>query len=98
MPTGLEEALLILNVVLLAAAVPLTLIAYFGFRGTPWGRVIKWFPLVAVGYLVTQGLILLEYDSALTFAVGLGGLVVGVTATTVNSVRLAVLLTERRRV
>lgn len=98
MAPGLERVLLLVNVVLLAASVPVTLIAYYGFRGTPWGRVIKWFPLVAVGYLVTQCLILLEYDSALTFAVGVGGLVVGVLATTVNSVRLAALLTERRRV
>lgn len=98
MATGLEEALLLVNVVLLAAAVPVTLIAYVGFRGTPWGKVIKWFPLVAVGYLLTQSLILLDYGTSLSFALGVAGLVVGVTATTVNSVRLAVLLTERRQV
>lgn len=98
MATGLEEALLVVNVVFLAATVPFSLIAYYGYRNTPWGRVIKWFPLVAGGYLLTQGIVLAEFQGTVPFVLGVGGVVVGVAATALNSTRLALLLTERREV
>lgn len=98
MAPPLERGLLLANVVFLAATVPLSLIAYRGFRGTPWGRVIRWFPAVALGYLVTQSLILLDVQGPLPFLVGLAGVVVGVAATTLNSVRLALLLSGGREV
>lgn len=61
-----EDALILVNVVLLAAALPLTVVAYRGFRDTPWGRALQPVSVIAAGYMVARmiELLPLEGDSS----------------------------------
>ena len=52
MPT-LIDALRLLQVVLLAVALPLSIIAARGYWNAPFGAVLKPLPVVTVGFLVT---------------------------------------------
>lgn len=98
MVNAVEETLLLVNVVLLAATLPISFVAVVGYRGSPWGHVLLPLPFITAGYLLTQGLTLSHLEGPVTFWVGFGSLVVAVVATAVLAVRLHVLLTERRAV
>jgi hypothetical protein len=98
MVNALEETLLLVDVILLAARLPLSVVAVLGYRGSPWGHVLLPFPFITGGYLVTQGLTLSHLEGPASFWTGLGTLVVAVAATALLAVRLHLLLTERREI
>lgn len=91
-----EDALLVVNIVLLAAVLPLTIIAFRGFRGSPWGRVLQPLPVIAVGYLTSRCLAILHVDGELVLLTMIVSLGVAVAATALHATRLAFLLTGRR--
>lgn len=77
---------------ILFAALPLSVIAAYGFRGTPWGRVLTPLPVVELSFAIGLGIGLIDgFDGTLAlvraacFAVG----VLGVTVITFRLSRIA---------
>lgn len=77
---------------LLSMALPLSIIAAYGSRGTQWGGVLAPLPVIEVSFILGIAMSLLHYDSgslllvqALVFAVG----VLGTTVVAFRLVRLA---------
>lgn len=69
-------------------ALPLSAIAAYGFRGTPWGRVLIPLPVMDVAFGVGLGIGLLDFGGDWLYlqAVAFG---VGVVAVSVTAFRLA---------
>lgn len=74
------------------AALPLSLFAAYGFRGTPWGRVLTPLPVMEVAFSVGLGISILDGggDWLLVQAVAYG---IGVLAVSLISFHLARLAT-----
>lgn len=89
--TGVETVLAVLVYVqaaLVFVAFPLSLIAAYGFRGTPWGRVLVPLPVMEVAFGVGLGVRLLDAGGDWLYlqVVAYG---VGVVAITVIAYRLS---------
>lgn len=69
------------------AALPLSLLAAYGFRGTPWGRVLSPLPVMEVAFGVGIGVELLGSGGWLFLQVAAYG--VGVVSVSVIAFRLA---------
>lgn len=65
MSVTVPDVLLFLQLGLLFAALPLSVIAAYGFRGTPWGRVVRLLPAMEVFFVVATGLLLADIDGSL---------------------------------
>lgn len=57
-----EQILLYVQLGLLFASIPLSTVAAYGFRGTPWGRVIVLLPPMEVAFAVATGLLLADVE------------------------------------
>lgn len=81
---GLREVLLYLQVGFLFASLPLSLVAAYGFRGTPWGRVVQVLPPMELAFAIATGLLIAEVDGpwmvVQTGAYGVAVILVGVLA------------------
>lgn len=63
MSVGVEQVLLYVQAGLLFASLPLSTVAAYGFRGTPWGRVLAVLPPMELAFVVGTGLLLAEVDA-----------------------------------
>ncbi len=92
----LNDLLIFGLVVLLSAALPLSVVAALGFRGSPFSKVTAPIPVVLVCYVVADGSRLyLEKVPPTFYAVVTSVAVVAAVYAAVNAV---LLLTERRSV
>jgi len=92
----LNEALVLLEIVLLSAALPLAVVAAYGFRDSPFGRVTSPIPVVLVCYIAADGSRLLYgHVPPVTYAVLTS---VAVAAAVYAALNATLLLTERRSV
>lgn len=92
----LREALILAEVVLLSAALPLSVVAALGFRGSPFGRVTAPIPVVVGCYIVADGSrLVFEHPPAGFYAAVTS---VAVVAAVYGALNGALLLTERRSV
>jgi hypothetical protein len=87
----------LLQVILLAAALPLAGIAAWGYRGAPIGRAIGALPLVALGFLLAATGELLSTLSASPGAIWGLGSIIGVAGLGWFVVNLLHLYSGRRR-
>jgi len=92
----IDELLLFALVVILGAALPLSVIAALGFRDSPFGRVTVPLPFILVAYLLSDGIRVVIDDLPVVYYLTL------TTAALVAIVYVAanafLLLTERRSV
>jgi hypothetical protein len=92
----LNEAFVLLEVVVLSAALPLSLIAALGFRGSPFGGVVTPIPVVLASYIVADGSrLLFDHPPDGLYAVFT---TVAVVSAVYSALNAALLLTERRSV
>lgn len=92
----LNDLLIFVLVVLLSVAVPLSIVAAYGFRGSPFGKVTGPIPIVLICYIIADGSQLyLEQVSSIFYAVVTSIAVVAAVYAAING---ALLLTERRKV
>lgn len=82
----------LVQILLLAASLPLALLAYRGYRGTPWGRVLQPLPVMEVCFILYLAILILEVDTALAFGVAVTVSVVGSLAAFLSALRLTLLL------
>lgn len=83
------EVLAFTQTLLMASALPLSVIAAYGFRGTPWGGVLVPLPFVELSFIIGIAMSLLEYDTGQLLLVQALVFAVGVVGTTIASFRLA---------
>ena len=84
------------QVVVLSIALPLSVIAALGFRGSPFGKVVMPIPVVIVAYILADGLVLILDPVPVAVYAGLS--VVGLVASAYAVANAVLLLTERRMV
>lgn len=82
------QVLSLAQVLLLAAAVPLSLIAWYGFRGTSWGRVLSPLPVIEVSFALGLSMYLLNLDAGMLYLVQAILFGVGVASTVFFTYRL----------
>lgn len=91
-----DKALIFGEVVVLSMALPLSVIAVLGFRGSPFGKVMLPLPVATAAFLVADGSSLfLGSVPPIIYAVLT---TVGVLAVVYSAVNAMLLLTERREV
>ena len=92
----LERILELTTMLVLAGTVPVAVIAARGFRGAPFGSVLRPIPVVLVAYIAmnVSGVV----DVTLPDAFYLVSSTVGVTGVLVSAAHAVVLLTERRKI
>lgn len=83
------EVLALVQTLLMAAALPLSTIAAYGFRDTPWGAVLRPLPVIELSFIVGIAMSLLEYDTGRLLLVQALVFGVGVLGTMVASIHLA---------
>lgn len=83
------EILAFVQTLLMAAAIPLSTVAAYGFSDTPWGAVLRPLPVIELSFIVGIAMSLLEYDTGPLLLVQALVFGVGVLGTTVASVHLA---------
>jgi len=92
----LNEAFVLVEVVLLSVALPLSVVAALGFRGSPFGSVTTPIPVVIFCYIVADGSrLVFEHPPVYLYAVFTS---VAVAAAVYSAVNATLLLTERRSV
>lgn len=92
----LNDALILVEVVLLSVALPLSVIAALGFRGSPFGSVTTPIPVVLVCYIVADGSrLVFEHPPPYMYAFFT---TLAVVAAVYSAVNAMLLLTERRAV
>lgn len=92
----IDKALIFGEVVVLSMALPLSVIAALGFRGSPFGKVIAPIPVTIGAYLIADGSFLF-LDSVPTYFYAAFSSV-AVLAAAYAAVNAMLLLTERRTV
>jgi len=92
----LDDLLIFGLVILLSAALPLSLVAARGFRGSPFGKVTAPIPLVLACYIVADGSRLYLEQVPTTFYAVVTS--VAVLAAVYAALNAMLLLTERRTV
>jgi|GEM_PF-5468618 len=88
MPAPLIDVIVYAVVLVLAATVPVSLIAARGTRGTRWGRILRLLPLIEVSFLFALSMSLLRYDVEPYVPLQLGGFLVGVLCSAAFAFRL----------
>lgn len=92
----LASVFALLTLLVLAATVPVAVIAYRGFSDAPFGRVLRPLPVVFLGYVAYIGP---QYiDAALPIAFYATVSTIGVLATLAAALEASLLLTGRRAV
>ncbi|MDY6779536.1 MAG: hypothetical protein SV760_03105 [Halobacteria archaeon] len=92
----INNLLVLAEVLVLAAALPLSVIAALGFRDAPFGRFIKPLPVVILSYLIIDSSRVVEFGLPLYVYGAISS--VAVVSAVYAAVQAAVLLTERRDV
>lgn len=92
----LEDLLLVVELLVLASAVPLAAIAALGFRGSPFGKVVVPLPFVVVAFLLADGSLYLHGNGHPVIYYPFAA--VGVAGAIYAAFNAMMLLTERRRV
>lgn len=92
---ALEQVLSLATVVVLAAAFPLSLVAARGFRGAPFGSVLRPIPVVVAAYIALNAAWAL--DVSVPPAYPLVTSTVATVGVLVAAAHLLVLLTGRRK-
>ena len=90
------ELLILVEVVLVAMALTLSIIAALGFWNAPFGRLLKPLPIVLFAFLLMDGGNLIDVDLSIWYFHGLGA--IASTAAGYAAIQGALLLTERREV
>lgn len=91
-----DKALVFGEVVVLSAALPLAVIAAYGFRGSPFGKVMLPIPLAIAAYIVADGSVLFLDPVPVLLYVTISS--VAILALVYATVNAMLLLTERRSV
>lgn len=91
---GLAEALSLATLVVLSAAMPLALVAVVGFRGTPFGSVLKPLPVTFGAYVLMNAAQVLGVGLSPSGLLLLSG--VAVLAAFASALNATLVLTERR--
>lgn len=88
----ITEIASLVQILLLAASLPLAVLAYRGYRGTPWGRVLQPLPIMEVCFILYLAILILQVDTALAVGVAVVVSVIGSFAAFLSAVRLTLLL------
>lgn len=91
----LEQILSLATVLVLAATLPLSLVAVRGFRGAPFGAVLRPLPVVLVAYVGLNAVWVLDVSVPPAYQIATSS--VATAAALFSAARLVVLLTERRK-
>ena len=92
----IDKALVFGEVVVLSVALPLAVIAAFGFRGSPFGKVMAPIPLAIAAYIVADGSVLfIDPVPVFLYVVSSSVAILALVYATANAI---LLLTERRPV
>jgi len=86
----------LLTLLVLAASIPVAVIAYRGFSDAPFGRVLRPLPVVFLGYVAYIGPQYADVSLPATFYAVVS--TIGVLATLAAAVEASLLLTGRRAV
>lgn len=90
-----ERILALGTVLVLAATLPLSLVAIRGFRGAPFGSVLRPLPVVLVAYVALNSAWVLDVSVPPAYQVVTS--TVATAALLVSAAHVLVLLTERRK-
>lgn len=82
----------LVQILLLAVSLPLALLAYKGYRGTPWGGVLQPLPIMEGCFILYLAILILRIDTALAFGVAVTASIIGTLAAFLSAVRLTLLL------
>lgn len=85
-----------LTLLVLAATLPISVVAVREFEGAPFGRVLRPIPVVVLAFIVYNSPTYVDYDVPLTFYAVVS--TVAVLGCLVAALEAALLLTERRRI
>jgi hypothetical protein len=91
----LEQLLTLATTLVLAGAIPIAVIAARGFRGAPFGAVLRPLPVVLVGYVALNASAVVEMPAPIPFALVMSS--VATVGALVSAAHVLVLLTERRK-
>ncbi|WP_135827545.1 hypothetical protein [Halorussus halobius] len=80
------------KILLLAASLPLAILAYRGYRGTPWGRVLQPIPVVEVSFILYLVIVILGIDAPAVHGFAVVAWAVGTLAACLSALRLTLLL------
>lgn len=94
----LREVLLLSQVVLLSAALPLALLSAWGYRNAPFGAVLRPMPIIAGAFLLQAGTALLGLPEHAAETVGVVASAVGLVAIVWAAIQLVTLVSGRRRI
>ncbi|USZ68369.1 hypothetical protein NGM10_01190 [Halorussus salilacus] len=90
-----ERILSLATVLVLAATLPLSLVAIRGFRGAPFGAVLRPLPVVLVAYIALNSAWALDVSVPPAYQIVTSTVATG--AVLVSAAHVLVLLTERRK-
>lgn len=90
------DVLMTVELLVLASALPLSVIAALGFRGSPFGKVVTPLPFAIAGFLLADGSLYLYGNGHPTIYYPFAA--VGVVAAIYAAFNAMMLLTERRTV
>ncbi|MFP4188669.1 MAG: hypothetical protein ACOCRA_01290 [Halobacteria archaeon] len=92
----LNEVFVLLEVVVLSVALPFSVVAALGFRGSPFGGVTTPIPVVLASYIAADGSrLVFDHPSGYFYATFT---TIAVVAAVYSAVNATLLLTERRAV
>lgn len=91
----IERTLELATMLVLVGTLPLAVIAVRGFRGAPFGSVLRPLPVVIVAYVLMNAPGVLGVSAPPAFYIATS--TVGVVGTLVSAAHAIVLLTERRK-
>lgn len=90
----IDDLLILLTLILLTTALPLSIIAALGFRKTPFGKVVTPIPVIVAAYIVVMSSRLIDYSFPETFPVAFS--TIAVLSAVWAAIQGAMLLSERR--
>lgn len=91
----LERILSLATVLVLASTLPLSLVAVRGFRGAPFGAVLRPIPVVVVAYIAMNAAWVMDASVSPTYRIVTS--TVATLGVLVSAAHALVLLTERRK-
>lgn len=92
---AIEETLKLATTLVLAGTVPIAAIAARGFRGAPFGAVLRPLPVVLLGYIALNASGVVEVPASTAVVLVMSS--VATLGALVSAAHVLVLLTERRK-
>lgn len=92
---ALERILTLVTTLVLAGTVPIAVIAARGYRGAPFGSVLRPLPIVILGYVALNASAVVKLPTPTAFALVMSS--VATIGAMVSASHVLVLLTERRK-